>query len=195
MKIRFAIERLERDGETILLQAWAIPPQNCSSPFQLVIRGKSSDIPGAFWEFVLKPNRERADVVRTLGLDDSTRLCGFFFYGTLPDGAPESLWLNWASGSHLLLSIKPPLSGAADTPSASIWGGWRYLLKRAWALVRDGQWRALQAKIGKHLRLARASGSAKRNIARLSDESDPVPVDCLVIDHDLGAAQTSIDTN
>jgi hypothetical protein len=188
-EIPFAIERLERDGEIIVLQAWAIAPREWPRPYQLTIRGKCSDASATPWDFVLEPNRDRPDVVRTLGLDNSALRCGFFFYGKLPAGMPESLCLTSSAGTHLLLSLKSPMSETSDTPRGNRWGGWRYLVKRAWALASGGQWRTLREKAGKHLRLAGATGFVFRKHAHqtLSAAAPTSPtVDCLIIDHDLG---------
>jgi len=186
MRIRFAIERLERNGQIILLQAWAIPPQDWPKPYQLTIRGRSIDASGTPWTFVLEPNRDRPDVVRSLGLEDSALRCGFFFYGKLPAGEPESLWLTSPAGAQLLLPSKLPFSVTSDTPLENIWGGWRYLLKRAWALASGGQWRALRSKVKKHVRLAQVPSLPSRKTSDGHDPSTPRSVDCLVIDHDLG---------
>lgn len=175
MKSGHSIERMELVDSVLLLQGWAVGQD--AAPTTLILIGHSAS--GEPWQLPIPFNRERPDVCAALDIPDTSLQCGFFFYGRIPEGHPSALLRDDSPNGVALHTWAESATGKSGEYRQRL-VSWAYLLRKAWGLVRAGQWRNLCERARRHLRSAFAS--RKPNLA-----GAPQPdIDCLFIDHDMG---------
>lgn len=171
---------MEHRGSVLLLQGWVLMADTLAPPTKLRLVGHLAD--GKPWEMDVPLNRQRLDVVAALGLPTSAAQCGFFFYGCTPEGRPEALRLESASGSTLVRFWTTPAHSSLHFSMDRL-QSWRHLVRRGMRLLRSGQWRDLAVRVSKHVR---AAMPRKPLESPQTQDTCAAAVDCLVIDHDLG---------
>lgn len=184
MKPLYNLDRVTLEHGVLLLQGWVMPTS--ADSLELRLKGCSSD--GQSWTLAIALNRQRPDVCESLKLPLERQNCGFFYYAALPEGQLCSLQACMAHEVFDLYIWVEQKGRTSMTQGLSAWrlrlGTWRYLGRRAWTLLRAGQWLSLKARVQRHLHSA---WHARRAVVLKSElPEDNAPVDCLVIDHDLG---------
>ena len=180
MKSGHSIERMELVDAVLLLQGWVVSEVTDVQPTELTLLGRSAD--GQYWRHTIPFNRERPDVCAALDIADTSLQCGFFFHGRIPEGEPLALLRHGKQGEVTLHTWAEQTTGGPGEYRQSLLS-WSYLLRKAWGLLRSGQWRSLAERARRHLHAALAS----RKPRRMSEpQATPPVVDYLIIDHDMG---------
>lgn len=187
MRIRHHIERVEIAEGLVLLQGWVVHEEKV--PILLKLHGK--DYQGNAWSQSVAFNRDRPDVVGTLGLSSSQLNCGFFYYAAVPagmllelsahsDGARSTLhhWGERNLSAHEQSMGSPTIRSYLRT--------WLYLGRKSWNLLRTGQWKGFKDRAQRHLRSAMQTCSLSLRRSERDFQSTGFNWDFLIIDHDLG---------
>ena len=182
MKPGHSIERMELVDSVLLLQGWVVAEDVSAQPPELTLLGRSAT--GKAWQLPIPFNRERPDVCAALDIADTSLQCGIFFYGRIPEGKPLQLQRQSPEGDVTLHAWAEQSAGKSGEQRQQRLVSWTYLLRKAWGLLRSGQWRSLSERANRHLRAALVSHQPQRTPAALAQT--PQAADMLIIDHDMG---------
>lgn len=173
------IDHVTCHAHGLFAYGWAIHPRFRIAAAHLVLVSPG----GETQRIRISLNRTREDVARAFPANPRAANAGFMVLAGWSEDRPVSaeLVFQFTDGSMEAVPLTLP---AADVPPRPAGTGWRYLLRRTWAHVRLGRFRALFRRIRQYRERTRAAACGI-SVARLAQALAGRPC-ALVVDHAMG---------